>query len=329
MKPDTREELALRRRLAILVMLHSAPHTLPQIQHALADKDLLDPESLDDPMLAGPSYHKVRRDLGTLRTLGYDIPCDRSTHLYTWHNSPFGVSLTPDQLFALGVLRDTFANTTMLHRTEIADLLDHLVNLLPAEQQAKLQKKRAYRIDLRETTDYRNADQPTVAKIELAIQRGQQLELIYRSPIEGKERTHTVEPHPLTYKGGHVYLPVYNINTGKEFDLRLDKILPGSVQILPRRAMPGRLARPTHPLRYRLAANIARDSVSDHFPGQQVERHLDGSATVTARTDDLFAARRLLLAYGEGVTVLDPPELVSEIRRTIEAMSHLYSSTMG
>ncbi len=69
---------------------------------------------------------------------------------------------------------------------------------------------------------------------------------------------------------------------------------------------------------------IARNSVSQHFPGQTVETHTDGSATVTARIPDLFEARRILLSYGENCTVLEPPELVEQMRVVAAEFSKIY-----
>lgn len=323
----TRDEQAFSRRLALLVLLHSQAHTYHELQTALSDQDLLNPDYLADPDLARRLEYQFRGDLKALRLAGCAITCDPRSKAYHWHNSPFRLPLTQQQLFALGIVLTTFEETTVLHQAEIADLLAHLTNLLPAEQQAALtRKRRPYRIDLRETTDYRNADPRMVAQIERAIEQGQQLELTYRSSREGIERRHTVEPRPLTYKDGHVYLPVYNVVMSKEFELRLDNIVPGSTRILPQRALPRRPPPRTYILCYRLSPAIARHHVSDHFPGQQVERHDDGSATVTVEITDLFAARRLLLAYGENCVILSPPELVEELRRIVEALHIIYCS---
>jgi predicted DNA-binding transcriptional regulator YafY len=323
----TRDEQAFRRRLAILVLLHARPHTAQQIRAALAAQDLLDPADLDDPDRANRLRYQFRHDLDALNLAGYEIHCDRRSQTYRWRNSPFGLALTEPQLFALGVLRDTFADSTILHGAEIRDLLDQLARLLPPDQQTALaRKRRPYRLDLRETTDYRAADPRTVADIERAIRDGQQLDLTYRSSREGIERRHTVEPRPLIYKNGHVYLPVYNVVIHREFDLRLDNIVPGSTRVLPQYAAPGRPLPPSSTLRYRLSPAIARHHVSDHFSGQRVERHADGSATVTAEITDLFAARRLLLGYGEQCEVLSPPELIADMRATAAALYSTYCS---
>jgi predicted DNA-binding transcriptional regulator YafY len=329
MRRGTRSEQALRRRLLILTHLHSRPHRYEEIQAVLTDGGFADPMEADNPAAAKRRRGEWHEDLKALRAVGYTINGDRRTGLYTWTDSPFGLALNDGQLLAFGILLDTFANTTMLHHAEIQDLLSTLLVRLPADQQVALaSKRRPYQVNLRETTDYRNADPATVAKIERAIKDGQQLEVRYCSAKEGVERTHTVEPRPLIYKDGHVYLPVYNLVLGKELELRLDGIVPGSARVLPKRAQRSRPPGRTYTLRYRLSPVIARRRpISENFPGQQVEYHADGSATVTAQISDLFTARRKLLAYGENCRVLSPTELIADLRATIATLHQQYSST--
>jgi predicted DNA-binding transcriptional regulator YafY len=312
-----------------LTKLHIRPYLYDEMQSALAEAGFSDPAEADDPTAAKRHWDEWHADLKALRAVGYTIHCDRRTHFYTWADSPFGLALSEAQLLAFGILLDTFANTTMLHHAEIHDLLTTLLARLPVDQHTALaSKRRPYQVNLRETTDYRNADPATVETIERAIQKGQQLEIRYCSAKDGVERTHTVEPRPLIYKGGHVYLPVYNLVLGKELELRLDGIVPGSARGLPQRAQRSRPPGRTYTLQYRLSPVIARRRpISENFPGQQVEYHEDGSATVTAEIGDLFAARRLLLAYGENCLVVSPPELIADLRRTIAALHQQYSST--
>jgi len=330
MRRGTRSELAFRRRLLILTRLHIRPHGYNELQTIIADAELSDPVADDDPSAAKRRQDIWHDDVEALRAVGYTIDYDHDhrTDLYTWADSPFGLALTDAQLLAFGIVRDTFADTTMLHHAEIHDLLTTLLARLPSAQRAHLtRKRRPYQVNLRETTDYRSADPATVQTIERAIENGQQLEIRYVSSNDGLERTHTVEPRPLIYKAGHVYLPVYNLILSKRLELRLDGIVPGSARGLPQRAQPSRPPGRSYLLRYRLSPIIARRRpVSENFPGQQVEYHSDGAATVTAQISDLFAARRLLLAYGENCHVLSPPELIDDLRRTIAALHQHYST---
>ena len=55
-----------------------------------------------------------------------------------------------------------------------------------------------------------------------------------------------------------------------------------------------------------------------------MEAHADGSATVTAQIIDLFQARRILLSYGLHCVVLEPPELVEEMRTIAAELYRIY-----
>jgi predicted DNA-binding transcriptional regulator YafY len=235
--------------------------------------------------------------------------------LYRWANSPFGLALDGTQLNTLAMLLNTFAASTIPHAEELQGLLAALVERLPIEQQKKLAAYRQpFQIDLRETSDYRQGDAHNLRAIELAIERNQQLEFRYCSPRAGQERRHVIEPRPLVFKDGHVYLSGWNLEYEKELRYRLDYIIAGSAKPVPIKSAPSRPRQRTYQLRYHLTATIARHQVSEHFPQQRVERHDDGSATITADVTDLFEARRILLGYGENCTVLGPPELIEQFR---------------
>lgn len=316
MRNDTPTERANRRRLALLALLHHRPYAYDELIAALDRDELFSSDRASDAaVIARLKRYQFRNDLRALRLLSCDIRCDLHTRFYTWHNSPFGLSFTQEKLTTFALLLNTFNETTILHAHDIQALLRYLIERLPEEQQKVLANQRgAFSIDLHETTDYRNADQLTIQRIERAIARKQQLQFTYRSPREGQERRHVIEPQLLIFEHGHVYLYGWSINHEQRLQFRLDYIIPGSAEILNISVLPGRPSPVSYTLKYRLSPIIARNGVSQHFPGQQVETHPDGSATVTARITDLFNARRTLLSYGENCTVLEPPKLVEQLR---------------
>jgi predicted DNA-binding transcriptional regulator YafY len=326
MRSDTHAERAAKRRFTILTMLHNRPHTYNEVITILTQKHLLDYDRSADPAAtAKQQKYLFRHDLTALRAMGCQIEYERHGKLYIWRNSPFGLHLNTSQLTTFALLCDTFEDATVLHADEIHSLLAYFVNLLSSDQQKDLKnQRRSFSIDLHETTDYRNADPATVAKIEMAIQRGRQLEFYHRTSRDGKERRHVIEPRPLVYERGHVYLYGWSIDWDKELRFRLDYVVPSSVTILPITIAPTRPAGAPKQLRYQLSPIIARNSVSQYFNGQVVESHPDGSATVTAQITDLFEARRILLSYGKNCTILEPPELVAEIRDHVIELYKIY-----
>jgi len=281
--------------------------------------------ALDKVKKAQRQKYQLQQDIEALRILGCDVRYERKSKCYRWYNSPFGLFLDQPQLTTFATLLDTFTSTTILHADEIRNLLAFFVARLSPEQQRRLgELRKAFRIDLQETTDYRNADPKMVADVELAIQRGQQLEFSYCSPRDARERRHVIEPQPLVFERGHVYLKGWSLDRDKELVFRLDYILSHTARVLPTPIALSRPAPRTYTLRYRLNAIVARNSVSEHFTGQQVERHEDGSATITAQITDLFVALRTLISYREHCVILEPPELVEQIRASIDKLHDIY-----
>jgi len=316
MRSDSSTERANRRRLALLALLHRRPFDYAELIAALDKDGLFSYDHASDvAVIARQQYYQFRNDIQALHRLSCDIRYDRRIRCYIWHNSPFGLALTQEQLTTFALLLNTFNDTKMIHADEIKALLSFFVEQLPPEQQKQLARHRyPFSIDLHETTDYHNADAHNIQQIERAIERSQQLKFTYRSLKEGKEHVHVIEPQPLVFERGHVYLNGWSPEYGKQLRFRLDYILPGSADVLPTRIVQNRPSPVSYVLRYQLSPVIARNGVSQHFDNQHVESHADGSATVTARITDLFDARRILLSYGENCTVLEPPKLVKQMR---------------
>ena len=326
MRRDSRTEQAFRRRFAILILLHAGPCTFEMIITSLVkDGFFFHDHALNKVKTAQLQKYQLEQDIEALRVSNCDIRYERKNKWYRWHNSPFGLSLDQAQLTTFATLFDTFAHTTMLHADDINALLSYLLERLPiAQQQWLAGRRRAFSIDLHETTDYSNADPLTIKRIEQAIQQGQQLEFSHRRSHDGQVHRHVIEPQPLVFEHGHVYLKGWSLDFGKELSFRLDYILSGTARVLPTPVARSRQTPRSYILRYQLSAEIARNSVSEHFEGQHVDRHEDGSATVTAQITDLFKALRTLISYREHCVVLDPPELVEQMRNSVTKLHEIY-----
>ncbi len=328
MRRNSKIELASRRRLIILALLHQRPHRYNEIIAAM-QQEYLSANTYVLAVDADPKKQKLqfRNDRTALRKQGCNITFDRHSQCYIWHNSPFKFSLPQQQLTALAILLNTFSNSRIIHADTIQELLSSLVNNLPdGQQKVVAEQKRVFSIDLREKTDYRSTDSNTVGRIEMALKRRQQLAFTYRSLRDGKERRHVIEPRRLYFENGHIYLRGWSIDWNKELPFRLDSIVPGSATVLPTSIVPNRPTPPLHLLRYHLSPQIARNGVSEYFADHSIEPHPDGSATITARVPDpdLFEARRILLSYGENCTILEPVELLQRMRSVTEHYNKHY-----
>jgi predicted DNA-binding transcriptional regulator YafY len=328
MNLDTNAERAFRRRITLLSLLHKGPQRYDDIIATLDREHLLSYDSEEDhETIKNQQKYQFRNDLRVLKISGCTITCNRKDKTYSWSNSPFGLSFDAVQLHTVSLLCDMVEDSTIPHADEIRAFLTSLVALLPGDQQKVVKDRRlTFSIDLRETTDYRSFDQETLKQIELAIQHSLQLEFIYCSPSHGQERQHIIEPQPLIFKDGHMYLRGRHVEINRELTFRLDYIVPGSARRLNNSQTKNRPFTSTYQLRYWLSPVIARNSVSEHFPEQRVERNSDGSAIITAQITDLFEARQIVLKYGENCVVYEPPELVEQMRVVREHFVRNYSS---
>lgn len=311
MQNESPTERATRRRKALLTLLHRGPQRYNELIAAIDREHLFLYDHEDDPAtIARQQRYQFRRDLTALR-LHYQIECDKKTGYYVLLETPFGFSLEQEQIAAFALALHTFQEMTISYAKNVQNLFSFLLSRLPEDQQrAVVEQRQALNIEIVEKTDYSKLDSSTLKEVEKAILRQQQLEFTYRSPRKGKEVRHVIEPQPLKQKDGHIYLFGWSLEYQKELPFRLDYVVPGTAKMLPKRVAQGRPARRTYLLRYYLTPTIARNGVSTQFPEQKTELHADGSATITAKIDNLFDVRKIMLEYGENCTVESPPELI-------------------
>lgn len=241
------------------------------------------------------------------------------------------LDLADTDLESLAFLVATFRDSTLPNAPQVDALLDRIMSLLPDERRAALERPRR---DVRLDHPQPSAATPdhTLRQLRRALHR-QEVAFTYRSSYAGDGTVvqHRVAPYDLLFRDGHTYLDGFCLDCGvadmsRRYRLyRLDRIVGGSLQILPTRLAPVAPPRPTYRLRYRLSATVARQrDIALWFPGSQVEWAPDGAALVTGRTTDLWQARQILLRYREHCQVLDPPELIEMLRDSLRRMQAIY-----
>jgi predicted DNA-binding transcriptional regulator YafY len=270
--------------------------------------------------------YSFRRDLAFLREIGCEIVYHRSEgvyHLEEVHNPYLTLPLTADDLEALSLIRGTF-QPGVPHADNVRALLDKIERYLSKDDRRALRREPLLSLSLAPAGDL-TRHWMTLEILERAISKRQRLEFEYRSPKHCEVKRHFIEPYgPLEFRDGHIYFEGLNVNTDHVYQYRLDRIVPGSAEILPRRFPEGRRRKRRYILRYRLAPEIARYGASERFPGQREEVDEEGWTVVTAEIDDLFWASKKLLKYGENCQVLEPPELVEEMKRVVREMAKIY-----
>jgi hypothetical protein len=260
-----------------------------------------------------PSRHYTLADLGELALLDLPDPC----------------------MEALAFLEASFPEGSGLpEHANLRELLERVVLLLPPARQAQHRRRRST-IRLGVGRGAGRIDPDALAIVKYAVEERRELAFDYLSTFDtDTPRRHRVAPYGITFRPeGHGYLDATVLEvtpTGGEvvhaaIDYRLDRIVPGTIALLPTVLPPIRPSPPSYQLRYTLVPQVARRrDVATYFPNTVITYHDDGGATVTAATTNLWQARQILLRYGDACLVHEPPELVALFRKTCEGLNRLY-----
>lgn len=176
-------------------------------------------------------------------------------------------------------------------------------------------------------------EQVDVALLRLLRRAHQQRHLVDfsywpRGAVAGKETAHLGDEVIEILIGDHAYVAVWCEQAQRELDMRLDRFVAGSLRLSPVLARGKRQWRGVM-VSYRLSPKLAQGEISERLEGQQVERQEDGSAIVSGRARSIFWARQILLRYGEEAIALSPPDLVEQMRQTVERMAQIYGVKEG
>jgi proteasome accessory factor B len=170
-----------------------------------------------------------------------------------------------------------------------------------------------------------------VAVVFAAISERRRVSFSYR------ERTRTVEPWQLAYRGGHWYLTGLDAELGQNRLFRLDR-MQGPVRMV---GSPGVFVPPegpgAHPLRpwqlgdepetivrILIDAVVAPTALSSLGPGAGetvAERRPDGSVVVALPVTNRAALYSFVLGFLERAEILDPPEVRTDFVRHLEALA--------
>jgi predicted DNA-binding transcriptional regulator YafY len=265
--------------------------------------------------------HYVLRDLGDLSLLDLPDNC----------------------MEALAFLETSFPPGTDLPKhANIRSLLDRILLLLPderKEQHTNTNQQGAISLQMPGRATSR-IDPKVLSKVKRGIQQRQEIVFDYLSRYdEGDEpRRHRVTPYNIYFTPeGHGYLDATLLDVSPKanhppryvaISYRLNRIVPGSVQILPTVLPPERIQPVVYDIKYKLVPLVARRrDVATYFPESKISYHRDGSATVTAKVTNLWQTRQVLLRYGSACTVLEPPELVQMFQETAEGFAEIYGTS--
>jgi predicted DNA-binding transcriptional regulator YafY len=158
--------------------------------------------------------------------------------------------------------------------------------------------------------------------------------LAYQGLNQADPTTRVVDPYALLYRWGRWYAAGYCHRRKDMRIFRLDRIR--ELSLLPEhfepwedfdsRAFFEQEMEPQTGLTVRLQflPEMAAAARANTFHWEAVEEQPDGSMVVTMKAPDLSWAASTALAYGPGVTVVEPEEVRQEVRRWAEAIAENY-----
>jgi len=326
--------LSIRRCLVIVRCLQEGPASKAELTRAVRE---LAPGAYSAGSDAA-RRKRFERDMRNVREeLGVDVDYERGAGQYVLVDSGplLSVGLSPDALGGLAFLLNTFdAESAASEQTQ--PLLEAIQRLLPGDQLSKLERySPELEINLRHL-DHGEIHPGILATVRRAVAERHVLQFDYVSPRHDPPQihTHVVEPYRLRFQNGHWQLGAYcrrwSGSQGQKahagwLTYRLTRIEIDSVEVWPHKFPRDQRRRRLVTLVYRLGPALHRGGVSPRFEEMDVSAiEADGWVTVSARTDDLFAARRILLAYGENCQVLEPPELRRQVATAARKMAGFY-----
>ncbi|MFC9712468.1 helix-turn-helix transcriptional regulator [Paenibacillus sp. NPDC056933] len=216
--------------------------------------------------------------------------------------------------------------------SDIDGLLERISALMPAQTSARGAVH--VDIDLKPTPN----DRVKIAPLHKAIKELHMVQFVYLDN-KGVETKRTIEPMGLFLKGYVWYLYGYCLTRSDYRVFRLTRMLQP-------RSLPETFVRRNYTLhdveqQFISKADFARvkallrfdpavkTRVRDEFGYDQVTSNPDGSLSVTAHYSSTDRAVQNILGYSSNVTVIEPPELIAELRRHIRNMANMYGASLS
>jgi predicted DNA-binding transcriptional regulator YafY len=273
----------------------------------------------DIAALAGRNVAELHEAPGEPSPHGFDIRHDRARDTFTLVTSDLLPRLTPEEQDTLQAICQALGNDPLLGR-RLESLLAHL-----AAGEAPTTPPSVW-LNLGLATDY-TPHETTLLRLVQAAQGQRAVSFEYRSPRTNEGRLHRmVDVYPLELADGHYYVDGYHHEAGKFITYRVDRIVPGSLRILPGYGDRRQRARLPVTVTYWLSPQLASGGVSKRLLDQREEPSPDGGLIVTGKARSLFHVRRLLLGYGAHAEALEPPELRAELADDIRLMARRYGA---
>jgi predicted DNA-binding transcriptional regulator YafY len=292
------------------------------------------------------SSKTVQRDLDYLRDeLDAPIEFDRLENGYFYSRPDYVLPFLPvdgKDLFSIGVAAQVlslFGGTPLARDLRacyerLSELMPPAVRLRPQLVMEKLAMRAAA---------FRPVREQIWQAVSEALQRGIALSILYHRPgASPDEEPRVVHPYAFVLSGRDWMMLAEDRSAGQVKIFYLSRIesarLTGDRYSIPRGFDADAFFRNTFGLfvggakPFRLRVRFSKE-ISDEIrelkwhPEQKIETSADGEAILELPAQSIKEARRFVLAYGKDAVVLEPPELVADLRAELESMEREYERT--
>src|SRR6266508_5565823 len=272
--------------------------------------------------------------------LGAPIEFDREDNGYCYSRSDYVLPFLPvdgKDLFSIGVAAQVFAlfGGTPLAR-DLKACYERLARLMPPAVRLRpeiVMEKLALR------SPFRPVREETWQAVSEAMQRGVALLIEYHRPGGVSEEPRAVRPYAFVLSGRDWMMLAEDQAAGVVKSFYLARI--GSVALTDQRyAIPknfdanaffrdtfGLFVGGGHPfrLRVRFSREVAEEIREQRWhPDQKIEAAPGGEVVLELPARSIVEASRFVLAYGKDAVVLEPPELVENVKAQAAELARLY-----
>jgi len=358
------EQRNAERILRLLSALSGNTCTQQDIFERLRDYYSIDEEPMNvRHTTSRKAYQMLRRDVLFLKNMGYEITKEQITGGATHYSLAKGSGPTIPQLFSqeelalMATLYTMFVHpnnqppidltkplSTQSFRhpfaQDISLFIERLTRTLTPEQKSYFEKcvqRPLLYFDSEVVTEhlcYRAA----IDVINGAISRRQQIQFDYASTSVASNVTkhEHVDPYHLAQQDGHIYLVGYshdpaNPRKNRIFEWRVDRIKTESIK-LQHNIVSGVRTPRLITFHYWADRSLAKSGLSQRWITHEIEREeVVGEGRqrrhrflIRAQAYNEWRIIQQLHKYGDKVELIDPPELLNQMRQEVKRMYELY-----
>lgn len=314
---------------------------LQTIHHAIKERKFPNASSLATEL--GVSSKTVQRDLDYLRDeLEAPIEFDRLENGYVYSRPDFVLPFLPvdgKDLFSIGVAAqflELFGGTPL--GRDLKDCYERLAHLMPPAVRLRpeiVMEKLAIR-----NAAFRPVREETWEAVSESLQRGISLTIRYHRPGEAPGEPRVVRPYAFVLSGRDWMVLAEDQAAGQVKLFYLARIedasSTGERYTIPRDFDAAKFFRHTFGLfvgdakpfrmRVRFSAAVSDEIRELQFhPEQKIETTKAGEAILEIPAQSIKEARRFVLVWGKDAVVLEPAELIADLRSEADALARSYA----